>query len=371
MSRRPPRGRDRGRRSRPHDDEDRFDDDGPAEDDWEDEPRREPRRRKAPSSRGRGAGGTEKRSFFGLFGSRAPSRRPARGQRFDWGDDDDGYEDSGHGGQERYDADYEEERAPARRRSRPSRERRQSLMELCTPVFGYTALLPQDESGPQPQYTKFRDEVLVALKRIEDEATRHGIESEDAREAVYALSLFVDGQVAESAWAVKTEWMAEPLHIVKLQDAEGGINFFKHLDELGDRQKAVREVYLVCLALGFRGKYAEFDATQQASQIGEIRQRVVRSIHSTPLEKLRELFPDAYRAADPIEDEVPPPPRWWALASLGAVVLALVVYVILFFAAGRSPRPADATVQPLLSKPQASIGAHGVGANSEHEQVTG
>ena len=367
MSRRPPRGRDRGRRSGHRDDEDRFDDDGPADDDWEDEPPREPRRRGAPKSRDRGAGRKEKRSFFGLFGSQPPSRRPSRGQRFDWGDDDDGYEDSGQGG--RYEADYEEERAPGRRRSRPSRERRLSLMELCTPVFGYAALLPQEESGPQPQYTKFRDEVLVALKRIEDEAPRHGIESEDAREAVYALSLFVDGQVAESAWAVKSEWMAEPLHIVKLQDAEGGINFFNHLDGLGDRQKAVREVFLVCLALGFRGKYAELDATQQAAQIGEIRQRVVRSIHSTPLEKLRELFPDAYRPADPIEDEVPPPPRWWAMASLGAVVLAVLVYVILFFAAGRSPRPADATVKPLLSKPQAVLGEPARGAKTDRPEV--
>jgi len=371
MSRRPPRGRDRGRRSSYRDDEERFDDDGPADDDWEDEPARGPRRRGGARSRDRGAGRKEKRSFFGLFGSRVPARRPARGQRFDWGDDDGGYEDSGQAGQERYDADYGEERAPARRRSRPSRERRLSLMELCTPVFGYAALLPQEASGPQPQYTKFRDEVLVALKRIEDEAPRHGIESEDAREAVYALSLFVDGQVAESDWTVKAEWMAEPLHIVKLQDAEGGINFFKHLDDLGDRQKAVREVYLVCLALGFRGKYAELDATQQAAQIGEIRQRVVRSIHSTPLEKLGELFPDGYRPADPIEDEVPPPPRWWALASLGAVVLAVVVYVILFFAAARSPRPADATVQPLLSKPQAVFSAPGAGANTEREEVAG
>jgi len=279
--------------------------------------------------------------------------RRGRGQKFDWDNDDD---DMDFDGGDFDGDDFDDAPAPvAGHKTRTKRSGRQTLLDLCTPVFGYTALLPQEESGPQPQYGKFREEILMALKRIEDEASRHGIETEDAREAVYALSLFVDGQVAESEWVVKTEWLAEPLHIVKLQDAEGGVNFFKHLEALGDRQKAVREVYLVCLALGFRGKYAELDAEQQGAQIGEIRQKVVRSIHPVPFEKQRELFPDAYREADPIEDEIPPPPAWWMFASLGVAAVVLVIYVVLFFTAGRSPRKAVETITPLLSSQNEAV----------------
>jgi len=125
------------------------------------------------------------------------------------------------------------------------------------------------------------------------------------------------------------------------------VNFFKRLEQLGDRHKAVKEVFLVCLALGFRGKYAELEATQQATKIGEIRQKLVRSINPVPLEKQAELFPEGYEPADPIDDEVPPPPRWWVLASLGTVIVAALIWGLMFWAAGRVSVPHKESVDRL------------------------
>jgi len=357
------RSRSRGDRERPSRrrrprgaddyDEDRWDDDAYKDE----EPPRRSRSRRSPG-RGGGRGGSQKQSLFGrLFGSGRGSRRgvpPRSKQRFDWGEDEDerpvedeGFDAGAHG------ADGYEDQAPrrgSRRRSRGgSARRKQTLMDLCTPVFGYATLLPQEPSEAQPTYKQFRDEAVAALRRIQEGATEHGIEAEDARLAAYALSLFLDEQVVGSEWTGKNEWVAEPLGIVLQQDPEGGVNFFRRLEELGDRQKAVRAVFLVCLALGFRGKYAELDATQQAAQIGEIRQKLVRSIHQKPLDQQDELFPDGYLEADPITDEVPPPPRWWMFASLGVVLIAVVLYFVLFWAAGRAPESADETIRPLIS----------------------
>jgi type VI secretion system protein ImpK len=223
-------------------------------------------------------------------------------------------------------------------------------MELCTPVFGYAAVLPREAGGIEPGYQQFRQEVLNALQRIESEAQQHGVEREDASKAVYALSLFMDEQVAESEWTGKMQWMNEPLSIVKLQDPQGGINFFSILDSLGERQKALKEVFLVCLALGFRGKYAELDLTQQSARIAEVRQKVVRSIHPAPLESRKLLFPEAYAEAVPLEDEAPPPPRWWVAASLATVAVCLLIYVLLFWSAGNAPADAEATLNRILTQ---------------------
>jgi type VI secretion system protein ImpK len=214
-------------------------------------------------------------------------------------------------------------------------------MELCMPVFGYATMLPREASGTQPDYEAFRKEILAALQRVEHDASEYGIEAEDAREASYALSLFLDEQVEYSEWQGKTRWSAEPLHIVLHQDAEGGENFFRRLEALSNRQRDVKEVYLVCLALGYRGKYADLDPAQQAARIGEIRQKILRSIHPVPLDKQPVLFPDAYRDAAPVVDAVPPAPRWWVMASGATIVGVLVLWLILFWVAGWLPRAAS------------------------------
>ena len=330
----------------------RFDDDeeedyqDPREDYEEEGPRRptgarpgRAMRKKKPTAK--------RRSFWGLFGlGAAPRRQVRRNERMDWESaQDEEDDDSRSGGREGYGREREEWDEPQGRRRSPARRERKrerlSLMDLCTPVFGYAAVLPRASEGSHPDYAQFRQEVLAALEKIESEAPEHGIEHEDAMEACYALSLFLDEQVAESDWVAKSQWAGEPLSVVRLQDPAGGANFFTRLESLGERQKDVREVFLLCLSLGFRGKYIDLEPTQQAAKLGEIRQKILRSIHARPLDSREVLFPEAYEPAEPLENEAPPPPRWWLFASLGAVGLAIIIYVVLYVAAGNSPKAAS------------------------------
>jgi type VI secretion system protein ImpK len=270
-----------------------------------------------------------------LFGSKDDRRRGRRSREdYDWDyaqdevEDDGGRRGGGRYSRESWDDDS--------RTKRPARGQ-QTLIDLCTPVLAYSSVLPRDAGGMHPTYAQFRQEVLAALQKIETEAPESGIDREDAQDAIYALALFLDEDVATSEWTGKLQWANEPLYAVKLQDPEGGINFFRKLDEMGDRRRAVKEVFLVCLAMGFRGKYAELEPAQQAAKLGEIRQRVLRSIHPTPLDNVEELFPEAYEPAQPLMDDVPPPPKWWITASFGVVALAVIVYALLLWAAHNAP----------------------------------
>jgi type VI secretion system protein ImpK len=301
-------------------------------------PARPPAGRRGPAARPPAPRGRPKPSLWSrLFGGGDDRRRrPRRDSGFDWDyaqdepEDDYGEASSGQFTRESWDE------APPRGRDveRPRRRTRQSLMELCTPVFAYASILPRDAGGMHPTYQQFRQEVMTSLQKIETDAPDNGIDREDAQDAIYALCLFLDGEVASSEWTGKMQWANEPLNIVKLQDPEGGVNFFRKLDEMGERRRAVKEIFLVCLAMGFRGKYADLEPTQQAAKLGEIRQRILRTIHPTPLDSMDELFPEGYDPAEPLVDDVPPPPRWWIATSLSLVGVALVVYVILLWAAG-------------------------------------
>jgi type VI secretion system protein ImpK len=333
--RRPPERRDGSRKKIDFGDVDNGYDDYDDEYDEEDEPRSR-RSRRAPS-RGRPRGGRRERERSRSGGRGRASRGRRDDARFDWDavDDEEPYDDE----EESYEEESYDEprrRRPRRRERKKTAPARRSLMELCTPVFGYAAVLPQDPDGEHPAYQQFRQQVVAALHSVENDAPNHGIEAEDARQACYALSLFMDTYVANSAWNAKAEWAGEPLGIMLHQDPEGGINFFQRLESFRDDQKDVREIYLVCLALGFRGKYAEMELNQQATQIAEEKLRLLRQTHPVPLEKQAKLFPAAYRPAQPITDEIPPPPRWWVITSAAVVVACLLVWVLLFWVAGRT-----------------------------------
>lgn len=321
------KGREPQRGSRP-----RFDD----IDEADEAPKRRPSPRGAPRKGARPKQKPPQPGFFARLFGRADDRKLRRRSRedYDWDNAQDDGDDDGRRGGGRYTREAWDDEGPSQR---PVRLQKKSLMDLCTPVLAYSSVLPRDAGGMHPSYAQFRQEVLTALQRIETEAPEFGIDREDAQDAIYGLSLFLDEDVAKSEWSGKSQWAGEPLYAVKLQDPEGGINFFRKLDEMGDRRRAVKEVFLVCLAMGFRGKYAELDPTQEAAKLGEIRQRVLRSIHPTPLDSVDELFPEAYEPAEPLVDDVPPPPKWWITASFAVVVVAVIAYALLLWAAHEAP----------------------------------
>jgi type VI secretion system protein ImpK len=143
------------------------------------------------------------------------------------------------------------------------------------------------------------------------------------------------------------QWAGEPLNVVLLNDPEGGVNFFTRLDRLGERQRAVKKVYLMCLALGYRGRYSELDPAQQAAQIGEIRQRLLRTIQQ-PLERAGTLFPEAYEPAEPLDVPAPPPSRTWLLAAAGTFAAAFLIWLALLLAARSGSLPAQKGLEPYL-----------------------
>jgi len=234
------------------------------------------------------------------------------------------------------------ERPPSRR----SRRRRdpdggqKTLLEVCRPAFQYVSVLPVEEGQQGPDFLRFREGVVNALQRIEPEARQHGIEIQDAQEAVYALALLIDEQVLESTWHAREEWAAQPLALHLLSDPEGGVNFFRRLERLRDDQTEVMQIYLFCLALGYRGMYVTEDVRKREATIEKIKQDLWRRIGTPGTESMEHLFPEGYTGSEGVEDEVEPPPRWWVWTSVGTVVVCLLLWFLLYIWAGASAESA-------------------------------
>jgi type VI secretion system protein ImpK len=106
----------------------------------------------------------------------------------------------------------------------------------------------------------FRAQIKQLLATTDREARRMGYEGDHVRMAVYAFIAFLDESVLNSGQPMFAGWPQQPLQEEIFGDHVAGENFFRFLQDLLARQDSedladLLEVYLLCLLLGFRGKY--------------------------------------------------------------------------------------------------------------------
>jgi type IV/VI secretion system ImpK/VasF family protein len=146
------------------------------------------------------------------------------------------------------------------------------------------------------------------------------------------------------------------LSIALLGDPEGGVNFFRKLEQLREDQTEVMKIYLFCLALGYRGMHITEDVRKREATIEKIKKELHRRIGERAMESMERLFPDAYTPCQGVEDEVEPPPSWWVWASIGVVVGSILLWMALYWLAGRSPQSARDAIDDFALAPIAAPG---------------
>jgi type VI secretion system protein ImpK len=133
----------------------------------------------------------------------------------------------------------------------------------------------------------FREQVKFLLSAADRDARRAGYGGGDVRLAVYAYIAFLDETVLSSTQPMFQGWNRRPLQEEVFGDHVAGETFFRNLSDLMARQDSedladVLEVYLLCLLLGFRGKYAGNPDGLQ-SLVASIQERLRRVRGPAPL----------------------------------------------------------------------------------------
>lgn len=126
----------------------------------------------------------------------------------------------------------------------------------CGEVLSVGAQLAEAPGLPSPDILKRR--IGTLLEDMDRRGLELGIPKRDLDDAKYAIVAFIDEQLFRAPWAGRQEWMLEPLQLVYFNENTAGEGFFDRLDAL-EREPArlhVLEVYYLCLALGFQGKFA-------------------------------------------------------------------------------------------------------------------
>lgn len=127
----------------------------------------------------------------------------------------------------------------------------------------------------------FRNHVKQLLSTAEREARRLGYSSDDIALALYATVTFLDESVLSSSQTMFADWPSRPLQEEIFGGHMGGEIFFEHLKQLLTRQDSedladLLEVFLLCLMLGFRGRYTSADHGEVHALRSAIQDKIAR-----------------------------------------------------------------------------------------------
>jgi type VI secretion system protein ImpK len=204
------------------------------------------------------------------------------------------------------------------------------IVDCFMELLAFVAYFRKNVNTKQPAFDQVRADIDRLVSQADACLQSKGIPKEDADHAAFAIFAWVDEVILSSAWEEKAQWQRQQLQRTRFQTTDAGELFFERLNTLGPHQNSVREVYYLCLAMGFSGRYIHEGDDFLLEQLKTSNLKVLTgsSIGLPALDK-GELFAEAYpRAAD----QPGPQRRKRSFSPLILVGIAspVVLYVVLF-----------------------------------------
>ena len=172
------------------------------------------------------------------------------------------------------------------------------ISEMFVDIIAYVVYFLKTSSKRQSPYDQVRAQILQLLA----ESQRRSVDflPEEYEQARFAICAWIDEAVMNSGWNERSAWQREPLQLKFYQTTNAGELFFERLNILAVHQNDVREVYYLCLAMGFKGRYGNVEDGFLLDQLKSSNLKVLTGASiGLPSLKKAELFPEAYPVESP------------------------------------------------------------------------
>lgn len=202
-----------------------------------------------------------------------------------------------------------------------------AYQETLTPIV---RLRSGRQTVQDAQY--FREQFIEALKLAKEDSRNAGYTDGEIRDARFAVVAFLDETILNLRNPVFGDWVRRPLQEELFGVHVGGEVFFQNIDRIMRETDSARladvvEVYLICLCLGYAGKYS-------ISGRGEL-----ETLKHSMLQRIRRIrgeageFSPAWR---PVEAKLPGAggdKLLWPLiyTTIGIVLLVIGLFVFYHF----------------------------------------
>jgi type VI secretion system protein ImpK len=200
------------------------------------------------------------------------------------------------------------------------------LVDCFTDVLAYAKHFLQQ---PASDYQGFRSKLSQLIGEASAKGRQEGFSAEDCDAALFAVVAWLDEAILSSTWSEVGRWQKEPLQTAYFKTGRAGIEFFTRLEALPPQQRHVREVYFLCLLLGFKGRYVyQTDRDVLATAQQKHLTLLVNEPALLKLDEKSQLFPGAYPPGRP--EEKPRLKKSWSLVTLNLVLTPVVVVLVLY-----------------------------------------
>lgn len=173
------------------------------------------------------------------------------------------------------------------------------LIDCFMPVAAYVVDLRNALPRCEAQYPEVKEEIRQLLSQAESAWQETGKDLDQFDRARFMICAWIDESLLSSQWPGRQLWQHEQLQRLFYRTTDAGVESFDRLEELGDQQE-VREVYCLCLALGFRGRHLGKEGELHLEQLRSANlKRLFEEGGDLPLLKGLTLFPAALSVAGP------------------------------------------------------------------------
>ena len=169
------------------------------------------------------------------------------------------------------------------------------LTDCFMGLIAYVIYFLKSAATRQPSFDKVKADIQGLIMES-DECFKGGVfPQEDYDLARFAIFAWIDEAILNSSWEHRTQWQGEQLQRTYYRMADAGEIFFERLNTIGPHQRDVREVYYLCLAMGFTGRYCHEGDEHLLEQLkaSNLKLLVGSSVGLPTLDK-GELFPETY-----------------------------------------------------------------------------
>jgi type VI secretion system protein ImpK len=204
------------------------------------------------------------------------------------------------------------------------------LSDCFVELIAYVVYFLKTVAKKQPGFDQVRLDIERLMTQSREGIPPGTVSEEDYDSARFAICAWVDEAIMNSPWNDNLRWQKEPLQRLYFQTTNAGELFFDRLNAIGAHQHDTREVYYLCLAMGFKGRYGNVDDAYLLEQLKTSNLKVLlASSAGIPALEKGELFPEAYPAASQAALPDRKPPRF-SLFNISCLGLPVVLYFVLF-----------------------------------------
>ena len=144
------------------------------------------------------------------------------------------------------------------------------------------------------------DSFVVKFNQAEDHALANGFDMDIIEAAKFPVVAYIDELILCSDWDKRGDWQQNSLQRHYFNTTNIGDEFYDRLNNLSKHgpDAWVREVYLLCMGLGFKGRYFSNDDYRKLEEIKGFNLQIFSPEESQRNLDTAMLFPSAYSAKE-------------------------------------------------------------------------